>query len=462
MWKKIIFVLFLLLESAQAQEPVLERYIREGLANNLALAQQQFAYETSRSALQEARGHFLPSIDIDARYTRAGGGRVIDFPVGDLMNPVYRTLNALLAAQGQSPPFPADLQNVTIPFLREREQETRVRVLQPLFQPKIVHNYRLKKSLAAVQEARKQAYARELIFNIKEAYFHFLIAGRTAEIYQQTDALLRENLRVSRKLFESQKVTADVVYRTQAELAALEQKTVEAERQQAQAARYFNFLLNRPFDAEILRDESGLVSENVRMARSELEAHALRHREEFAELGLLVEATKQTAALASAEKLPGVTLVLDYGIQGENYRLDADADFWMATVSLRWNLFNGFRSRAKRQQAQLERRRIETRLDELRQQITLQLRAAVDDLDVARRAITAAGARLRSARQSFTIVQKQFAAGMAPHVAFLDAREALTTAELSAAIARNRYRIAYARLERVAALRQVEPEEAAR
>lgn len=37
------------------------------------------------------RGMFLPSVSIEARYSRAGGGKIIEFPVGDLMNPVYGT-----------------------------------------------------------------------------------------------------------------------------------------------------------------------------------------------------------------------------------------------------------------------------------------------------------------------------------------------------------------------------------
>ena len=40
---------------------------------------------------------FLPDISMNARYTVARGGRIIEFPVGDLLNPVYITLNMLTA-----------------------------------------------------------------------------------------------------------------------------------------------------------------------------------------------------------------------------------------------------------------------------------------------------------------------------------------------------------------------------
>ncbi|MEJ2538305.1 MAG: TolC family protein, partial [Calditrichia bacterium] len=121
--------IFLILTTSllQAGESVLTQYVDEALQNNLALKQQQFSLEKSLAALKEARGLFLPSVGINARYSRAGGGREIEFPVGDLVNPIHQTLNQLL----QQPVFPGNLQNEVIPFLREREQETKISAVQP-------------------------------------------------------------------------------------------------------------------------------------------------------------------------------------------------------------------------------------------------------------------------------------------------------------------------------------------
>ena len=63
------------------------------------------------AALDQARALYLPSLDLSARYTRANGGRTIDFPVGDLLNPVYATLNQITG----SARFPA-VQNQEINF----------------------------------------------------------------------------------------------------------------------------------------------------------------------------------------------------------------------------------------------------------------------------------------------------------------------------------------------------------
>ena len=98
------FVLFMLILTGQLhgfeEDLVLDRYVQAGLESNLTLRQQVISIERSIAALEEAHGLFYPSVSFQTRYTRADGGRTIEIPIGDLMNPVYATLNQLLAAQG--------------------------------------------------------------------------------------------------------------------------------------------------------------------------------------------------------------------------------------------------------------------------------------------------------------------------------------------------------------------------
>ncbi|NJO25856.1 MAG: TolC family protein, partial [Bacteroidia bacterium] len=56
--------------------------------------------ENSLVALKEARSLFLPTTWFETQYTLANGGRTIDIPVGNLMNPVYKTLNQLTGTNG--------------------------------------------------------------------------------------------------------------------------------------------------------------------------------------------------------------------------------------------------------------------------------------------------------------------------------------------------------------------------
>ena len=100
--KSIVLSLFFLLlaHNAYSEQNVLDQYIALGLQNNLALQQQEFQFEKSMEALKEARGMFLPSIHLMGRFSRAGGGRVFEIPVGDLINPINTAFNQLYSFHG--------------------------------------------------------------------------------------------------------------------------------------------------------------------------------------------------------------------------------------------------------------------------------------------------------------------------------------------------------------------------
>ena len=136
--RQILFIaMFLGLASpyAVAQNPLLDAYIREGLESNQGLKLKQLDYTSDLAALKEAQGMFLPDISLSARYTVARGGRIIDFPVGDLLNPVYSTLNMLTASEM----FP-QIENESFPFYRPTEQETKVSLVQPIFSTDLIQN----------------------------------------------------------------------------------------------------------------------------------------------------------------------------------------------------------------------------------------------------------------------------------------------------------------------------------
>ena len=113
------------------------------------------------------------------------------------LNPVYSTLNDLLAAQGQPAQFP-QISDVTVQFLREEEQDTRVVVRQPLYAPAIPAAVRAQRALLDASSFNRMAVARALRRDITIAYLDWLKARSSVEIVAASQALLRENLRVNR------------------------------------------------------------------------------------------------------------------------------------------------------------------------------------------------------------------------------------------------------------------------
>ena len=451
-----LFIIFPVILSAQEKDTYLESLIAEGLLNNLTLRQKSVSVEQSMSALKQARGMFLPSVSIQARYSRAGGGRQIEFPVGDLLNPVYKSLNDLLALAGQAPPpFPI-LQNERIPFLRKEEHETKLQLAQPIIQPAILFNYQLRQDLAKIEDAGLSLFKRQLINDIQRAYYNYLIATQISELYQKTKSVLEENLRVSQALFEVHKVTKDVIYRAQAEMSALEEEQLKSKNQKNLSRSYLNFLLNRPMTAEI---NGKHLPEDIPFYLADFETvlnSALKNREEIQQVRLGSSAAGQQINISRSHYFPSLSAVLDYGFQGEKYRFTDRDDYWMASAVLQWNLFNGFQDQAQYEISQLEQKKYQLQEQQLIEQIKLEVRQAYDNCESALQQIEVARDRRQSAKSSFDMVRKKYEQGMASQIEFLDARSQFTNAGINAIIAHYNFFICRAELERISAQRKIE------
>ena len=322
-------------------QDVLKEYIRYGIENNLSLKQKQSDYHKSIEALKEAKGLFYPDISFNARYSVSQGGRVIDFPVGDLLNPVYSTLNKLTASNM----FPM-VENQQIGFLRPTEQETKLRLIQPVFNPDIYYNSKIKKELTVFENEDVNQYKRELIAEIKKAYYNVAMTDGILSMLYESRKLLTENVRVNKKLIENDKVTMDYLYRSEAELSKFDQELQNAEKNKKTASAYFNFLLNRPLtDSIIIRQPDSFPSLSdftVNFSES-----ALENREELKKLSSYSNISDMQIKMNKSGKLPDMFVAVDYGFQGTDYRFNKNQDYVLASAILTWNLFSGFQNKAR-------------------------------------------------------------------------------------------------------------------
>ncbi|MDX2247506.1 MAG: TolC family protein [Bacteroidia bacterium] len=409
-----------------AQTTGLEDYVKTGLENNRALKNRELSYQKSVQALREAKGLFMPQVSFSASYTVANGGRAIQFPIGDLLNPIYATLNALTETQN----FPTNLENVDEQFLPNNFQETKFRVIQPLFNPDIYLNYKAKKSLISIAEAQQAAYSAELAKDIRIAYYNYQKTEDALAIYRETETLIREIIRVNQRLLEHHKTTPDAVSRAETELAQLKEQEAQAIEQNQTAKAYFNFLLNRPLAETIIRDT--LIQRSVPVVGLEQALNqSIINRAELDQLTSAKEAGEYALRINRAASLPRVVAVVDAGAQGYGYAFDKDQRFWLGQVSLQWDLFKGFQNDARVQQAEIDQTILYNQENELQQQIQLQVQQAWYQVQAAQTASLATEKAVKSARETFEHIRKRYQENQASLLELMDARNQLTQARLN-------------------------------
>ncbi|MBS0000038.1 MAG: TolC family protein, partial [Cyclobacteriaceae bacterium] len=399
---------------------------------------------------KEAQALFYPNLSFNARYSVAEGGRTFEFPAGDLLNPVYQTLNMLT----ESSYFP-QVNNQSFYFYRPTEQVTKLELLQPLFNPQIYFNVRIRTALSGAKMADLDAYKRFLIAEIQKAYYDYLKTEEILELYDQTRNLLEENIRVNEKLFENDKITIDVVYRSRSELSNHEQRVAEAGKYHRTTSAYFNYLMNRDLGTAILVDSVIQFDPSVR-GLQELISRAVSGREELQALQNYQQVSVLKEKLDRSNKLPRVLGAVDYGIQGEDYDLTPDDDFFLGSLILQWDLFAGLQNNARIQQSRIDREMINYQWDETQQLIELEVIEKYFDLQASLERIKANRTELEALKKAFEIIQKKYSEGQANLLEFIDARTSMTQAEQNLILTRYDHLIKYAALERAACLYPME------
>jgi outer membrane protein len=413
-------------QPARDAATVAEEYVAIALRDNLALQGQGLEVERAEAALDAARARFYPELSLQARYTRADGGREFEVPLGTLLNPAYQTLNELLEAQGEPPRF-SPLPDQAIPFQREREQDTRVTLRQPLYQPAIPAAARAQRELLRGARAGEEVLRRRLRRDVWLGYLDWLKALRGGEVLRATAEVLEENLRINESMFSNGRVTEDQVLRARTERLAITQQLRENTAQVDQARSYVNFLLNRPLSTPL---------EDAPVPALDLPPISGAPRPELEQADAQGMAASELHRAAKAALKPSLSLGIDAGTQGKNWDLGPGYNYLSASLALSWKFFDGGANRAEAERARLAERQARLQQESLVRQISLEQQQAADRLASATESIAVAEARAEAARAAQRIATRKRDAGTISQVEYLDASTALTNAELALNVTR--------------------------
>ncbi|MCG8310417.1 MAG: TolC family protein [Cytophagales bacterium] len=437
----IIFLMLFSTVIRAQRENYLDQYIAIGLERNLLIDQQILEVEKSHQDIRNTRGSLLPKVDLNARYTMANGGRSFQMPLGDLMNPVYNTLNALVG-EGTF----QSIENQELNFNRTTDVDTRISIVQPIYDSRLLVQYKIQNELTAIAGVDLSIAKRDVVFDIKQSYFTYLKALKIKELLLDTRGLVEENLRVSKVLFANDKITEDAVWRSKTEVRKVDFQIAGAEKQYQMAKRYFNQLLNREMTDSIYTSEietSALIRDFA--------TSGYMNREELEKLSVAKNVACNQEKLASSNNIPNFYLVLDAGYQGSSYVFNSESDYFLASVIMSWNLFSGFKNNAQRQKAKIELQRLEAQYFDVRNSLQLQIEEARLEFEKSSKNYQTTIAAEHEANANFRIVNRKFEEGLATQIELIDARTFMTNAASENIIARYDVLISKAAYERATA-----------
>jgi outer membrane protein len=447
---KRLFILLWTITSAanlNAQSLILQNYIEEGIASNLSLKQQNLELEKSLKGIEIARSNYFPRVNFAPTYSIAFGGRKIEIPIGDLLNPVYNTLNQLTGSNA----FP-QVENASEQLAPMNFHDTKLEVKIPLFNTDIKYNIALQKDLLNTEQAKKKFLEYELRHNIEVAYYQYLQSVEAIKIFENSQKLLQSYVDLNKKLVLHEEALKDAVLSAEYELSKIDQQKTEAEKNQTVAKGYFNFLLNRDLSEAVDADTNLIKSLPPSYPLPEYITSSLQNRPEFEQINSGIRANQTLLQMQEKNALlPQVFLGSNLGFQGFGYTF-RNQGYAVGQLGLNWQIFNAGEKKMKIQQTKISGEILNTKVLEVKKQVEMQVFQKYHELQSNIANLKNKESDLARTETIFKLVNSRYKNGSAIFLEINKAQNDYLVSQLSQSLSQLDIWLKYAELKKVAAL----------
>lgn len=419
----LLFLVMLLLQStfASAQSP-LDAYIQEALGSNEVLRQKNISLEKAQLSLKQAKADYLPTAGFQFQYTHGAGGRRIAIPIGDLLNGVYATLNELTQSQN----FP-QVENVSEQLNPYNFYDAKASISMPIYNRNIGHNRRIREHQIKLSEQEIEVYKRDLVRDVKTAYFNYLRSLEAVKIYESALLLAEKNIKVNQSLLKNGSALPAQLIRAESQKKDLEAQKISAETQVKNARAYFNFLLNKEAESSVNADFTLREKLSEALAQNELSTEG---REELGMLRTAQNIDEQLLKMRKDFAVPTLAAFADIGSQGFDFEVNENTPYVLAGLQLNIPIFNGLKNKYRIQEAKLNVEDRKLQVAYTARQLNLAAVVASNKVKDANSRYLSAKEQVKAAESYYRLIAKGYQSGVNSQIELIDAQNQLNTSQL--------------------------------
>jgi len=390
--------------------------------------------------LERAGKEAGPEVKLLTSYTLAAGGRTIELPIGDLLNDVYSSLENLTGND-----FPR-VENQSVDLLPNNFYDFRFRITQPLLQPEIKYNKLIQQEEVNLAGLMTDQTTRDLVRDVKTAYLQWMRAHDAIEIIDQGAVLLTENKRITESLIRNGSGLPSALIRIEAEITNVEAQRQRVVNDMANAAAYFNFLLERPGESVIEVDSFPSVPQLP-------DSLNVATREELQQIKTTNQIQSLALTLEEKHFAPRLGVQVDLGSQDF---IDDWGPYVLGGVQLEIPIWDNKKSSLKRQEWEASIASVDTRYQYTREAYETQLTAEIRSLESDLAIYNSYTASLNSNQRYYTETARRYKEGLSNYIELLDARTEITNTKLLQNLAKYQAWIRQVNIERISATANIQ------
>lgn len=283
-----------------------------------------------------------------------------------------------------------------------------------------------------IHELDRQSIENALVESVIHAYFQVLAARDYVDIAEHSVETVEEQKRVVEVRYRAGGALRSDLLSLEVRYAQAKEALVRAENNHALSLVALAILLSLDPDTPLrLAEREGLRRAFPGNYATGL-TQALANRPELRKARYQVVQSYMALDMARSEYLPRVDAQAKYYMDDPDARFETSRDNWVAGIIMNWDVFTGFSTRAKVDQARSALEEMLAYDRKTTQTIQLDLKSTYLGLAEAEARIEVTRASVAQAEESLSLVKKEYEGGSATITRYLEAELALNRARILA------------------------------
>jgi len=399
------------------------------LENNSQIKASRFTSQGARQGVESANSRYLPAVSLEEALVASNSptntfmmkldqGRFTnnDFQIGNLNNPSA-----------------------------SHDFKTVLSVQQPLFVPSLSPLKEMAVKDAQKSELELEAARQGIAFQVFYTYLEVQKGNAQLGAAVKAVADARENMRLAAVRTSAGTGLRSDELRSRTHLSMVEQQHISANNNLTLARMKLALLIGLPEEREYEVSDS-LEGVAVPVMDDQVLKEALENRVELKQSHADLEKSDAALRLARSEYLPTVGAFASYQLNAKDAPFTSDNDAWSAGVSLKWQLFDGFRTNSERNRAVSGQSAAREMLESATKDVRYQLRESYVRRHEMGKRLEVTRHSVLDAEETVRLLTKRFENSLATMVELLDAQTALNQARANLVEAEAGYALAGGRI----------------
>jgi outer membrane protein TolC len=291
---------------------------------------------------------------------------------------------------------------------------------------------------------------RQIVFDVKEAYYGLLRAGQLRDVQQEALELAREQLRKTQSLYDLGSASRSDLLKAQVQVGESELALIAAERSAETARAGLALVMGIDVTTPIEASDPPEELSEQEITGFDLES-AISSRPDIMAWEHAVVAGRRSLLAAKAGRWPGLNLSAglsrDADSVGDLFDGVTEDYRQSVTLSLSLPIFNGLSTKASIDRSKSQLRSLELSLRNARLSAAYDIENARLSVEEGRRSVDVSQDALTSAEEDLRVSEERFRLRAASMLELIDARVAYSRARAELVDARYNYEVAKAELK---------------